>query len=132
MVLVVKRYRRRFHPRLSYQGQGVRSAVPLRATHRAATNGIRSDFWQESRRTRCIYLKPPLIYCPMPPTSNARERTAVQKICSPCRACISPKRRFPRAKSPLPSLPTCGKTRKSRPLSCTWIMTRQAGYVLPP
>ena len=35
-------------------------------THRVATSGIRSDFWQESRRIPCIYLKPPLIYCPMP------------------------------------------------------------------
>lgn len=35
-------------------------------THRAATSDIRSDFWQESRRIPCIYLKQPLIYCPMP------------------------------------------------------------------
>ena len=35
-------------------------------THRAATSGIRSDFWQESQRIPCIYLKLPLIYCPMP------------------------------------------------------------------
>ena len=36
-------------------------------THRAVTNGIRFGFWRESRVLRCIYLKPPLIYCPMPP-----------------------------------------------------------------
>ena len=34
-----------------------------------------------------------------------------------------------RAKSPLPCPPTCKKIRKSRPLSCTWIMTGQAGSV---
>ena len=37
-----------------------------RLAHRAAISGIRSDFWRESRRIPCIYLKPPLIYCPMP------------------------------------------------------------------
>lgn len=42
------------------------SAALSSRTHRAATSGIRSDFWQESRRIPCIYLKPPLIYCPMP------------------------------------------------------------------
>ena len=33
---------------------------------REVTSGIRSDFWQISLQVRCIYLKPPLIYCPMP------------------------------------------------------------------
>ena len=42
------------------------SAALSSRTHRAATSGIRSDFWQESQRIPCIYLKPPLIYCPMP------------------------------------------------------------------
>ena len=42
------------------------SAALSSRTHRAATSGIRSDFWQESRQIPCIYLKPPLIYCPMP------------------------------------------------------------------
>lgn len=42
------------------------SAALSSRTHRAATSGIRFDFWQESRRIPCIYLKPPLIYCPMP------------------------------------------------------------------
>lgn len=53
---------------------GVRSAARSDRTHRAATSGIRSDFWQESRLIPCIYLKPLLICCPMPPTSNARKR----------------------------------------------------------
>ena len=44
----------------------VRSAALSNRMHRAATKGIRFDFWQESRRIPCIYLKPPLIYCPMP------------------------------------------------------------------
>ena len=44
----------------------VRSAALSNRMHRAATKGIRSDFWQESRQIPCIYLKPPLIYCPMP------------------------------------------------------------------
>lgn len=57
-------------------------------------------------------------------------RTTVRKTCSPCRACISQKRKFPRAKSLLPSPPTCGKTRQARPLSCTWTMTRQACSML--
>ena len=35
-------------------------------THRAATSGIRFGFWRENRVLRCIYLKLPLIYCPMP------------------------------------------------------------------
>ena len=110
---------------------GVRWAVPLRATHRAATRGIRSDFLQESQRIRCIYLKLPLIYCPMTPTSNARERITGKKTCSLCRACIRPKRNSRRAKSPLPYPLTCKKIRKSRPLSCTWITTGQADYVPP-
>ena len=42
------------------------SAALSSRTHRAATSGIRSDFWQESLRIPCIYLKPPLICCPMP------------------------------------------------------------------
>ena len=50
------------------------------------------DFWQESQRIPCIYLKPPLIYCPMRPTLNARARTIGHKICSLCRVYISPKR----------------------------------------
>lgn len=69
---------------------------------RAATSGIRSDFWQESRQIRCIYLKLPLIYCPMLLSSNARARTIGRKICSPCRVYISLKRKFQRAKFPLP------------------------------
>lgn len=96
----------------SMRHYGVRLAAPLRATHQAATSGIRSDFWQERRRTWFIYLKPPLIYCPMPPTLNAKERTIVWKTCSLCRVCISPKRRFPRVKSPLPSPLTCGRPAK--------------------
>ena len=40
--------------RQSMQLLGVRLAAPLRATHRAATSGIRSDFWQEDQRIRCI------------------------------------------------------------------------------
>ena len=111
---------------------GVRSAALSDRTHRAATSGIRSDFWQESQRTRCIYLKPPLICCPTPPTSNVRERIIGRQTCSLCRACISPKRSFRKAKSPLPCPPTCKKIRKSRPLSCTWITTGQAGFVPPP
>ena len=90
---------------------GVRSAARSDRTHRAATSGIRSDFWQESRQTRCICLKPPLIYCPMPPTSNARARTTEKKTCSLCRACISLKRKSRRAKSPLPCPFTCKKIR---------------------
>ena len=50
---------------------------------RVATSGIRSDFWRESRRTRCIYLKPPLIYCPTPPTSSAREELLCGKHALP-------------------------------------------------
>lgn len=42
------------------------SAALSSRTHRAATSSIRSDFWQRSLRIPCIYLKPPLIYCPMP------------------------------------------------------------------
>ena len=42
------------------------SAALSSRTHRAATSGIRSDFWQESLQIPCIYLKPPLICCPMP------------------------------------------------------------------
>lgn len=44
----------------------VLSAALSSRTHRAVTSGIRFDFWQESQRIPCIYLKPPLIYCPMP------------------------------------------------------------------
>lgn len=43
------------------------SAALSSRTHRAATSSIRSDFWQRSLRIPCIYLKPPLIYCPTPP-----------------------------------------------------------------
>ena len=78
------------------------AAVPSEAllsrTHRAAISGIRSDCWRKSRQTRCLCLKPPLIYCPMPPTSNARARTTEKKICSLCRACISPRKRYRTAK----------------------------------
>ena len=42
------------------------SAALSSRTHRAATSGIRSDFWQRSLRIPCIYLKLLLIYCPMP------------------------------------------------------------------
>ena len=49
----------------------------LNVTHRAATNGIRSDFWRGSRALPCICLKPPLIYYPMPPISNVRELSLI-------------------------------------------------------
>ena len=68
------------------------SAALSSRTHQAATRDIRSDCLQKSRQTRCIYLKQPLIYCPMRPTLNARARTIGHKIYSLCRAYISPKR----------------------------------------
>lgn len=78
------------------------AAVPSEAllsrTHRAAISGIRSDCWRKSRQLRCICLKPPLIYCPMPPTSNARVRTTEKKTYSLCRACINPRKRYRTAK----------------------------------
>ena len=65
----------------------------LSVTHRAATSGIRSDFWRGSRALPCICLKPPLIYYPMPLISNVRERIIRRKTCSLCRAYISQRKR---------------------------------------
>jgi hypothetical protein len=45
----------------------VAQSAALSVMHRAATSGIRFGFWRENRVLRCIYLKPPLIYYPMPP-----------------------------------------------------------------
>lgn len=70
----------------------------LRATLLAATSGIRSDFWQKSRQLRCICLKPPLIYSPMPLISNVRAGTIKKKTCSLFRVCISPRKKSRTAK----------------------------------
>ena len=78
----------------------VLSAALSSRTHRAATSGIRSDFWQRSLRIPCIYLKLLLIYCPMPLIWNARARTTNRKVCFLFRACISQRKRWRTAKSP--------------------------------